>query len=236
MTQQTPTKTRPVPTRVAPDLIHEATPGLGWYTDNILFGEVWEDKALSKRDRSLVTITCLITRAYTGQLTGHFNRALNHGMTPTEIAEVITHLAFYAGWPPAMSAISVMQQVFASRNVGLDQVVQSTSADLPLGQATVAQRAGAAGVTLADYTRQVLEEDLWLRKELAPRDRSLVMIVTLVAQGQFDTLAARVEQGLAYGLLAQDLREALTHLAFYAGWPKASTALATVEAVFQKTA
>lgn len=225
-------KTRPTPPRVAPAELHLATPGLGWYTDNVLFGEIWENPALSKRDRSLVTVSTLVTRGYMAQLTGHFNRALNHGVSPTELAELITHLAFYAGWPVTMSAVGVMRQVFESRGLALDLVTQSTSEDQPLGQATVAERAGPSGVTVDELARQVIHEDLWRRQELGLRDRSLVTIASLIAQGELGTLAQQVQAGLNHGLTREDLRAALAHQAFYAGWPRVQAAQVVVESVF----
>ena len=90
-------------------------PKLGELTDKVVFGDVWERKALSKRDRSLITIASLITQASTEQLRGHLWRALDNGVTREEITEVVTHLAFYTGWPNAGSAALVVKQVFEER-------------------------------------------------------------------------------------------------------------------------
>jgi len=87
----------------APALIH--------FTDDVLFGEVWTRPELSPRDRSLVTVTALAAAGNTEQLTFHFGLARQNGLTETELAEAITHLAFYAGWPRAMSAMTVAKQV-----------------------------------------------------------------------------------------------------------------------------
>lgn len=96
----------------AQKLVGDFAPKLAELTDDVLFGDVWERADLSKRDRSLVTVTALITNGNTEQLAFHLNRAKQHGLTETEIAEVIIHLAFYAGWPRAMSAIRVACEVF----------------------------------------------------------------------------------------------------------------------------
>ena len=90
-------------------------PALADYTERVLFGDVWERKALSKRDRSLITIASLITQASTEQLRGHLWRALDNGVTREEITEVVTHLAFYVGWPNAGSAALMVKQVFEER-------------------------------------------------------------------------------------------------------------------------
>jgi 4-carboxymuconolactone decarboxylase len=96
----------------AQKLIGDFAPKLAELTDDVLFGDVWERAMLSKRDRSLVTVAALIANGNTEQLTGHLNRAKENGLTETELAEVIIHLAFYAGWPRAMSAVKIAREVF----------------------------------------------------------------------------------------------------------------------------
>ena len=88
-------------------------PGLVGFTDDVLFGQVWTRPQLSPRDRSLVTVAALTTGGNTGQLTFHLGLARQNGVTETELIEAITHLAFYAGWPKAMAAMTVAKQVFA---------------------------------------------------------------------------------------------------------------------------
>jgi 4-carboxymuconolactone decarboxylase len=90
----------------------DVAPHLAEITDKVLFGDVWEDPALSPRDRSLVTITSLISLYRTNELPFHLKRALENGVAKDEIIATITHLAFYAGWPPAMTALGVARNVF----------------------------------------------------------------------------------------------------------------------------
>jgi 4-carboxymuconolactone decarboxylase len=92
--------------------IGDFAPKLVALTDDVLFGDVWERKELTPRDRSLITLAALITGGNSEQLPFHLNKAKENGLTETELKEVITHLAFYAGWPKAMSAITVAKQVF----------------------------------------------------------------------------------------------------------------------------
>jgi 4-carboxymuconolactone decarboxylase len=99
-----PTSARDAVRNVVPDLIS--------YTEKWLFGEVWERPQLSKRDRSLIVVATLIALGREKQLVGHLERALQNGLTKTELSEVITHLAFYAGWPAAMTAALVAKDVF----------------------------------------------------------------------------------------------------------------------------
>ncbi len=81
------------------------------YTDKILFGEVWRGTPLSARDRSLITVASLVALYRTNELPFHIGRALENGVTRDEIIELITHLAFYCGWPPAMTALGIARRV-----------------------------------------------------------------------------------------------------------------------------
>ena len=97
---------------VAQQLVGDFAPKLAELTDDVLFGDVWAREELSPRDRSLITVAALIAGGNTEQLPGHLNRAKANGLSEAEPAEVIIHLAFYAGWPRAMSAIRVAREVF----------------------------------------------------------------------------------------------------------------------------
>jgi 4-carboxymuconolactone decarboxylase len=102
----------PVSSSAARDALRAFSPKLVDLTDNVLFGDVWERSGLSKRDRSLITCAALVALNRTEQQTGHFQRALDNGVTKDELLELITHLAFYGGWPVAMSAANVAKKVF----------------------------------------------------------------------------------------------------------------------------
>ncbi|HMK67458.1 MAG TPA: carboxymuconolactone decarboxylase family protein [Stellaceae bacterium] len=95
--------------------VRELAPKLIELTEKVLFGDVWERPGLSKRDRSLITVATLVALNRSEQLRGHLDRALNNGVTKDEIVEVITHLAFYSGWPTAMSAALLAKEVFDER-------------------------------------------------------------------------------------------------------------------------
>lgn len=90
----------------------DIAPALGDYTDNVLYGDVWKRPQLSPRDRSLVTVSCLVALYRINELPFHLKRALENGVTRDELAEAITHLAFYAGWPPASTAVQIARRVF----------------------------------------------------------------------------------------------------------------------------
>ena len=87
-------------------------PAFVGFTDDVLFGQVWTRPELSPRDRSLITVAALTAGGNTGQLTFHLQYAKDNGVTETELIEALTHLAFYTGWPKAMSAMAVAKQVF----------------------------------------------------------------------------------------------------------------------------
>ena len=91
----------------------DIAPALGKYTDEVLFGDVWNRPGLSPRDRSLVTVAALVSLYRTTELPFHLGRALENGVTRDELIEAITHLAFYAGWPTASSAVAIARRVFA---------------------------------------------------------------------------------------------------------------------------
>lgn len=96
----------------AQQLVGDIAPKLAELTDDVLFGEVWARPQLAKRDRSLATVSALIAMNRPDQLRSHLALARQNGLTEEELAEVITHLAFYAGWPSAMSAAGVAKEVF----------------------------------------------------------------------------------------------------------------------------
>jgi 4-carboxymuconolactone decarboxylase len=95
----------------------DVSPPLGKYTEEVLFGEVWERPGLSKRDRSLITVASLISLYRVNELPFHLKRALENGVKKEELSELINHLAFYSGWPTASSAVTIARKVFEEAGV-----------------------------------------------------------------------------------------------------------------------
>ena len=95
--------------------IADVAPKLADLTEQVLFGDIWERPGLSKRDRSLITVTALVAMNRTEQLPFHLRLALENGVTREELVELITHLAFYSGWPTAMSAIRLAKEAFQAK-------------------------------------------------------------------------------------------------------------------------
>lgn len=96
-------------------MIGEFAPKLVELTDNVLFGDIWERKELSKRDRSLVTVAALVALNRPDQLRFHLKYAVENGVKKEELVEAVTHLAFYSGWPNAMTAIMVAKEIFSEK-------------------------------------------------------------------------------------------------------------------------
>jgi 4-carboxymuconolactone decarboxylase len=223
------------------DDVGMVAPALEKYTQGTLLGDVWKRPGLSARDRSIVTIAALIARNQAIEMPFYFNLALDSGMKPREISEVITHLAFYSGWANAMSAVAVAKNVFSTRNIGSDQLPAASPSLLSIDGAAEAQRAtrveqqfGAVVPGVVQYTTNILFRDLWLRPDLAPRDRSLVTVSALIASGQVAQIPYHLDRAMDNGLTQPQAAEAITHLAFYVGWPNVFSALPVAKEVFEK--
>src|SRR5215467_13523780 len=93
--------------------LSDFAPKLSELTDDVLFADVWERKELSKRDRSLITVAALVALNRPDQLRFHLGRAVENGVKEQELVEAITHLAFYSGWPNAMSAMTIAKELFS---------------------------------------------------------------------------------------------------------------------------
>jgi len=228
------------PTRWRDD-VRKVAPALEKYGDGTLLGDVWKRPGLSPRDRSIVTLAALIARNQTIEMPFYLNLALDSGVKPREISDVITHLAFYSGWANATSSVAVAKDVFAERKGGADQLPDASPQLLPLNVATEADRAarvgqqfGAAVPGIVQYTTDILFRDLWLRPELAPRDRSLVTVSALIATGQVAQIPYHLNRAMDNGLTQSQAAEAITHLAFYVGWPNVFSALPVAKEVFEK--
>lgn len=232
----------PTSTPVVPTLedLRAVSPALERYTVASLIGEVWQRPGLSPRDRSVATVAALIARNQTIEMPFNFNLALDNGVTPAELSEIITHLAFYAGWATAVGAVSVAKPIFVARGIGADQLPPASPDLLPIDHkaedlraAAVKQNVGPVSEGLEYYTGELLFKNLWLRPGLAPRDRSLVTVSALIAAGQVAQVPFHLNRAMDNGLTKSEASELLAHLAFYAGWPNAMSAVPVVKGVFE---
>ncbi len=229
--------------RFSPEQVRSVAPALEKYTQERLYGTIWDRPGLNRRDRSLITVAALIARGQAPALSYYGDQALENGVTPREISETIVHLAYYSGWGDAMAAVGPMGEVFARRRIGRDQLPQEAPRPLPLDEAAEAQRArtvgdqfGSVAPGLVEYTTDYLFRDLWLRPDLAPRDRSLVTVAALIASGKTGQIPFHLNRAMDNGLTQEQAAEVITHLAFYAGWPNAMSALPVAKEVFAKRA
>jgi 4-carboxymuconolactone decarboxylase len=221
--------------------VRSVAPALEKYAQEVVLADLWKRPGLSPRDRSIATVAALIARDQAVELPYYLNLAIDNGVKPLEISEIITHLAFYTGWANAMGAIPAARSVFMSRNIGADQLPTGSAPQLPLDEAAERQRAARVGEqfgqitpSLVQYTTDVLFQDLWLRPGLAPRDRSLVTVSALVATGQVMQITYHLNRAMDKGLAREEAGELLGHLAFYVGWPNAFSAAAVVKDVIEK--
>lgn len=217
------------------------SPALGRYATEALANGLWKRSGLTPRDRSIVTVAAVIGGDQPILLTEQLNLALDNGVRPAELSEIITHLAFYAGWGNAMTAVAVARDVFAERGIGADQLpAASPASPLPLDEAAETARAanvekntGPASPGLVRDTRDVLFRDLWLRPDLAPRDRSLMTVTALISAGQVAQIPYHLNRAMNNGLTREEAQEVISHLAYYAGWPNAFSAAPVALDVFR---
>jgi 4-carboxymuconolactone decarboxylase len=221
--------------------IGAVSPALADTTQARIVDELWKRPGLSARDRSIVTLSALIARNQTIGILHYTNLALDHGVQPGEISELVNHLAFYAGWSNAFSAVPAIKEVFAQRAVNASQLPPVSPKLLSLDETAEAQRAAHVGAQfgqafpgMVEYTTELLFRDLWLRPALAPRDRSLATVSALIAAGQVAQVPYHLNRAMDNGLSQAQAAEVVTHLAFYAGWPCAFSAMPVVKDVFDK--
>jgi 4-carboxymuconolactone decarboxylase len=221
--------------------IRKVSPALANYTLTSIEDNLWQRPGLNRRDRSIVTASALIARNQTVSMPNYFNRALDSGVKPGELSEIITHLAFYAGWPNALAAVLVARDIFAERAIGEDQLPEVAPKLLQIDQAAEDRRAaaveqgtGAVSPGLVQFTRDPLFLDLWLRPALAPRDRSLVTVSVLIANEQSAQMPFHLNRAMDNGLNREEAGELIAHIAFYSGWPTAFSAVPVVKEVLEK--
>ncbi|WP_338141723.1 carboxymuconolactone decarboxylase family protein [Burkholderia multivorans] len=217
------------------------SPAFERYTKQTLLDGLWKRPQLSARDRSIVTLSVLIARNQTVEMPFHFGLALDNGVKPAEISEMIAHLAFYSGWANATAAAEIAGHVFDQRGIGDGELPAADVELLPLNEVTEKQRAeavqenfGQVAPGVVQYTTDVLFRDLWLRPGLAPRDRSLVTVSALVANGQVAQIPYHLNRAMDNGLTRAEASEVLTQLAFYAGWPNVFSAMPAFKDVLMK--
>ncbi len=192
-----------------------ATPYLAALLNEWVYGEVWERPDLSKRDRSLATIAVAQAMGAASELRSHLGRGLDNGVTQAEIAEVITHVAFYTGIPGAVNAARVAAAVFEARNLPMPQAEYPASPYLS---------------TLIDG----LLASTWERSPLNERERTLITMAVMQTLYSTDELRRQMEHALEEGITPQEISELIAHVTLYSGFPMGVNGSRTAGALFQE--
>ncbi len=226
---------------LSPADIASVSPTLAAYTESKIVDELWLRPGLSKKDRYMVTLSTLISRAQMIGMGHYFNNAIDDGVAPAEISEIVTHLAFYTGWSTAFTAIGVLQEIFEQRGIGVDQLPEVAPKLLSLDEAVpdeavrvgfISGAVGPVSPALQHFTDEPLYHEVWLRPGLDMRDRNLITIASLIALGQLEFLPFYLGRAMAKGIGKEQLGEIIGHIAFYAGWPFAISATGVVKGFF----
>ena len=216
---------------------------------------MWSRPQLSRRDRSLLVLSVLSAQSRDEELELHTQVGLNHGLTRTEIEEILLHIAAYAGFPAALAASRHMDVVFCKVE-GVERIEGRTPAamksdaererdatdvmrTLTNGRAASDPSAALANIVanlggVGDVAFHWAFGDVWSRSELSRRDRSLVVLSILSALGQVNELAFHVPAGLNHGLTRVEIEEIMTHLSLYSGIPRAVDAMRATREAFAK--
>lgn len=208
---------------------------LGSFVVDFALGDVWTRPGLSRRDRSLIVITILATLNQLNQLRSHVQGAINHGLTRTEVEEVMVQLGGYAGFPRAIDAMTTARAAIAQMQ-DLDTLDPSPPAERKddeqrsadardvMGRLSVDQPPGGVGVNMGSFTGtagRFAFGDLWSRDQLSRRDRSLVVCATLVTQDKPTELRFHLQGAVNHGATIEELEELMITAIVYVGFPTA---------------
>lgn len=215
-----------------------------------LYGSIWNRPNLDIRHRVMATLTVAAVRCVEPQVRAYIVNALNVGLTPEEIVEVLMQGAFYGGIPAAYNALGVAKEIFEERGV---QFTPSSTFDSSLDpealyEKGVAKRAELIPDITAVYSMELTPEEhdmdllmheylwgaIWTRPELDIKSRIICALSALVAQGQYDQFIRRmIEAGLRNGVTRAEIMETLLHLSFYVGMLSARSAMTIANSVFR---
>lgn len=214
---------------------------LGSFALDFVMGDIWSREQLSRRDRNLIVLTMLGALHQTNQLSYYVHGALNHGMTPVEIREVMTHLGAYAGFPRALDAMAETNRILAElghapnakglpgserlsdeerRQRGSEVLARLSGSDLPNPDKVLADLAGKLG-PLGSYGIDFAFGEVWARPQLSRRDRSLLVVSVLTVLGRGDELDIHVPAAVRHGVTKTELEELMLTAFAYAGAPLA---------------
>ncbi|POA82304.1 carboxymuconolactone decarboxylase family protein [Pseudomonas sp. FW305-E2] len=211
-------------------MIGAVTPVLVPYTKGRIVDELWSRPSLAARERAIVSVSILVSRNASSAYVHYLNKALDSGLQPAELSELLAHLAFYTGFGYAFGAVGVLKGIFDERGIGVDQLpgtapellaMEDVLPDAAERTAVLAADAAPASEALQHFTDELLHGEVWRRPSLAARDRALATIASHSAQGQSASLPAYLGHALKLGVTKQEIGELLAHVAFYSGWGNA---------------
>lgn len=188
-----------------------------------------------------MTLSALVARNSTLAYPFYFYKGLDSGLTPSEVSELLTHLAFYAGWPNAFGAIGIVREIFAKRGIDANELPAVTSEllsiemalpDDAVRKAFIADNVSPISPALQHFTDDLLYYEVWLRPSLAPRDRGLATVAVLAALGQSTFFPVYLGRATSHGVTREEVGEALAHIAFYTGWGNAVQAAMVAKAFY----
>lgn len=228
---------------LTPQDIMRVSPTLAHYTKTLISDQAWSRPQLSTHDRAVITVAALIARNQTIGMKHYFNLALDNGVSPKEMSEIVLHLAFYAGWSNAFSAVDILKDLFNERGIDQTQLPElEPQSPLALTEALpdhdffmglIDQNIRGFAPALADVSTDTLYHKVWRRPDLSVRDRNLISVTALIAQGLYDFVTVYTMRAKAVGITAEEMGELLSHLAFYAGTPSIVPAISAVKAAYE---
>lgn len=204
---------------------------LGSYAVDWVFGDVWSREALAPADRELVVLSQLTTLGLTDNLQGHVAWALNLGLQPSEISEVFVQLGGYAGFPRAIAATRVAQEVFSENGLEVpatqaaepkDDARRRADAREVIGRLNEGQPAGGIDTGMGAFTGtagRFAFGELWSRTALTRKQRSLVVVGTLAAQARLSELRFHLGGALNHGATIEELEEVMITTIAHVGFP-----------------
>ena len=224
-------------------------PDLERIAGEFLFGSVWNRPALKDKQREMITLTCLTVLKRDNQTRRHLSNALNLGLTPIEIVEVLMHSMFYSGVPATLDALAIAKEVFEQRGIDYtpQQVFDSTETPDELYNRGVARRieymgppasGGLGPVTQAErefgrLTAEYYWGSIWTRPGLTLPERSICTMAALTALGRESQLASHIRGGLNVGLTQEEIVEVFIHATFYCGLPFVRSAIDLANEIFR---
>ena len=228
---------------------------LGTFAVDHVLGNLWSRPQLNRRDRSLIVVTFLATIGSTEELRSHVRGALNHGLERSEVEEIVLQVAGYAGYPMAMQASRIVDEVFneidkvdrqperGEAKAKDDPARWSDAADVlrtlfagrmpsdpAKARASIVDSLGGVGELAFDWGFG----ELWARSELSRRDRSLVTVAILAILARADELAIHVPGALNHGVTREEVEEVMVQLTVYGGFPRAVEGMRATRAAFAR--